>query len=75
MRAIGQRVDTSLLGVQDDPDSTAQGAGAGYGASKSSPHERLFSSSEYNVSAASRGGGRFAPIPCLTPPSTTGKSW
>lgn len=67
MRAIGQRVDTSLLGVQDDPDSTAQGAGAGYGASKSSPHERLFSSSEYNVSAASRCGGPVRPYTLFNP--------
>ncbi len=67
MRAIGQLVDTALLGIQDDPNSTAEGAGAGYGASKSSAHERLFASSEYNVSGASRSGGPIRPYTLFNP--------
>lgn len=57
MKAISDAVDTSLFGVAKDPASTAEGAGPGFGAVKSSGKERLFAGSEFTFTSVGRGGG------------------
>lgn len=67
MKTIGDAVDTSLMGTAADADSTAEGAGPGFGATKSSRRERLWSGSEYNVTNVGRSGGDVRPYTLLNP--------
>lgn len=61
IKAIGDAVDTSLFGTDGCTDSTAEGAGPGFGATKSSLRERLWQGSEYNITNVGRSGGPVRP--------------
>ena len=47
MRDLGNKIDTSLFGIQIDPESTAEGGGVGYNAVKSSRLERYAEVADY----------------------------
>ncbi len=55
--AMGQRIDTSAFGTAVDPNSVAEGAGVGYGTTKSSDQERTFSDTPFQMTQTSRSGG------------------
>lgn len=67
MHAMGMSIDTSLFGEQIDLESTAEGAGAGYGAASGSALERPFSATCYTATAASRGGGSVRAFTIFNP--------
>ena len=67
MRDLGQRIDTSLFGIQVDPDSTAEGGGVGCNTVKASHMERDYSATEFGFSVTSRGGGKLRAYTIFNP--------
>ena len=67
LRAIAAHVDTSAFGVSVDPESTAEGAGPGFGATISSRRERLWSGSGFDVTRVGRSGGDVRPYTLVNP--------
>lgn len=65
--AMGQRIDTSAFGMAVDPDSTAEGAGVGYGATKSTDLERAFADTQFQVTHVSRSGGNVRAYTLFNP--------
>lgn len=65
--AMGKSIDTSLFGCRVDRDSTAEGAGVGYGAAKSSDQERAFADTAFQVTQTSRGGGNIRAYTLFNP--------
>lgn len=67
IRDLGQRIDTSLFGIQVDPDSTAEGGGVGCNTVKASRMERDYSATEFGFSVTSRGGGKLRAYTIFNP--------
>ena len=67
LRAIAAEVDTSVYGIAVDPESTAEGAGPGFGATISSRRERLWAGSDFDVTRVGRGGGDVRPYTLVNP--------
>ena len=57
LKRMCDAIDTSLFGYPEDGESTAEGAGAGMGSTKSADGERAFCGSAFHVTDVSRGGG------------------
>ena len=67
MREMGQKIDTSLFGIQTDPTSTAEGGGVGCNTVKASRMERDYSATEFGFTVTSRGGGKLRAYTIFNP--------
>lgn len=65
--AMGRQIDTAAFGTAVDPDSTAEGAGVGYGTSKGSDQERAFADTTFQVTQTSRSGGKIRAYTIFNP--------
>ena len=67
MRDLGNKIDTSLYGMQTDPESTAEGGGVGCNTVKASRLERDYAGTEFGFSVTSRGGGKLRAYTIFNP--------